>query len=260
MRAVYYRKMRRKRIRGLIFAICLLFLISLGVFFFLPKLKIKRIEVSGNKEISLGKIKDILSYKNIFLATEERIKADMLKEFPQISELIVSRNLFEREIKISIKEREEFGIVCQIEKPASPTEVGADKIKNCFYIDREGIIFKEAPQTSGSLVILIKDYSNRDYKIGEKIFDTGLISFISEIKDKLLDDIDLRVVDFNISSFPSEDLKVVTNEGWYILFNLQKETADQLTALKAVLDEKIKDARKNLQYVDLRIENRVYYK
>jgi len=247
MRRVYYRK-RRKRIRGIVIIICSLFLILMAIFLLSPIFKIKAVEISGNKEIESNKIKSVLNYRNIFSATKNKIKNDLLKKFPQILELEVKRNLIKREIKIIIKEREEFGIVCQ------------ENTQNCFYIDKKGVILKEAPQTSGSLVILIKDYSNRDYKIGEKIFEEKIMNFIGETKEFLFSEVNLKVLDFDILSFPPDDLKIITNEGWYILFNLQKRAGDQLSALKAVLDEKIKDTRKDLEYVDLRIENRVYYK
>jgi len=258
MRRVYYRK-RRKRIRGMVIIICSLFLIFLAGFFSLHVFKIKTIEITGNKEINSEEIKSILNYQNIFLATENRIRNDLLKKIPLISELEVKRNLIERKIEISLKEKEDFAIVCRTEKIKNK-EVEIDQTKNCFYLDNKGIIFKEAPQTSGSLIILIKDYSNRDYKIGEKIFEEKIINFISETKEFLLSEIKLQVLDFDILSFPPDDMRAITSEGWYILFNLQKNAADQLSALKAVLDEKVKEGRKNLQYIDLRIENRVYYK
>ena len=110
------------------------------------------------------------------------------------------------------------------------------------------------------MIILIKDYSGRDYKIGENIFEEKTMNFISQTKEFLLSEINLKVVDFDVLSFPADDMKVITSEGWYILFNLQKEAEEQLSALKGVLEEKIKDQRENLEYVDLRIENRVYYK
>jgi len=259
MRPAYYRKRKRKGIRGILIVICSLFLILLAGFFLLPIFKIKAIEISGNREIKVEDIKSILNYKNIFLATKERIKNDLIKKFPLIAELEVKINLFKRKIELNLKEREGFGIVCRAEK-IKQENVEIDQTKNCFYIDKKGIIFEEAPQTSGSLIILIKDYSGRDYKIGEKIFEENIINFIAEAKDFLLSEVNIKVIDFDNLSFPVDDLKVITNEGWYILFNLQKEARNQLPALKAVLDEKIKDARKDLQYVDLRIENRVYYK
>ncbi|MFZ5559480.1 MAG: cell division protein FtsQ/DivIB [Patescibacteria group bacterium] len=250
MRPIYYRKRKRKIIRGILILICSLFLILIlaYIFLFSSIFRIKEIQISGNKDTKTEEIKNNLNYKNIFLATGSKIKNDLLKKFPQISELEVEKNLIKREIKIIIKEREEFGIVCQ------------ENTKNCFYIDKLGFIFKEAPQTSGSLVILIKDYSSRDYKIGEKIFEENITNFIGETREFLISEINLQVLEFDNLSFPPDDLKVITNESWYILFNLQKQAQDQLSALKAVLEEKIKEARKDLEYVDLRIENRVYYK
>jgi len=259
MKAVYYRKRKKKKIRGLIFIICLFFLILAGIFFVLFRFKIKTLEISGNREVSAEEVRSVLNYKNIFSATEDKIKNDLFKKFPQILELEVSRDMAKRGIEIKIKEREEFGIICRAEK-IKQENIEIDQTQNCFYIDKNGVIFKDAPQTSGSLVILIKDYSNRDYKLGEKIFEEKIMNFILETKDFLSSEVDLKIVDFNILSFPPDDLKVVIDEGWYILFNLQKEAGDQLSALKAVLDEKIKDKRNELDYIDLTIENRVYYK
>ena len=269
MRAAYYRKRKnRKKIKGIVILICSLFLILISVYIFLfsPIFSIKTVEIYGNRDINSQEIIDSSNYTNFFLATKNKIKYDLLARFPRISELEVEKSLSERKIKISIKEREEFGIVCRIEKiensASASTEVGTptDKIENCFYIDKGGVIFKDAPQTSGSLVILIKDYSGREYQLGEKIYNENVIDFISFAKEFLTSQINLKFLDFNILSFPPDDLKAITDEGWYILFNLQKRAEDQLQALKAVLNEKIKEGRKNLEYVDLRIKNRVYYK
>jgi len=259
MRPAYYRKRKRTKIRGILIVICSLFLILLAGFFLFPIFKIKTIEITGNKEIKAEEIRNILNYKNIFLATKEKIKSDLIKKFPLIAELEIKTNLVKRKVEINLKEREEFGIVCQAEK-IKQENVEIEQIKECFYIDKEGIIFEDALQTSGSLIILIKDYSGRDYRIGDNIFKENIINFIAEAEDFLLSEVNIKVMDFNNLSFPPDDLKVITGEGWYILFNLQKEARNQLLALKAVLDEKVKDKRQTLQYVDLRIENRVYYK
>jgi len=75
----------------------------------------------------------------------------------------------------------------------------------------------------------------------------------------LLQKIGLKVSSFDIESYPAEKLRVVTSESWYILFDLKRDIKSQLLALKVALDEKIKN-RMSLQYIDLRIENRIYYK
>jgi len=148
-----------------------------------------------------------------------------------------------------VKKYEQMGIFCEAK----------DTGDECFYVDKNGIIFESAPKTSGGLVILIKDYSNREIKLYDRVLDSELINTILEIRDYLLNETDLKVANFDIDTYPTEKLRVVTNESWYILFGLKQEIKKQLLALKVVLDEKIQD-RSLLQYIDLRIENRVYYK
>lgn len=138
-------------------------------------------------------------------------------------------------------------------------EIGIICAETCFYLNKDGIIFKDAPKTSGSLVMMIKDYSERDYKLGDKILDKSLLDILLQTKEELFSKIGIKAASFDIESIPVETLRVVTSESWYILFSLERNMKNQLLALKAALDEKIQN-RMNLQYIDLRIENRIYYK
>lgn len=248
------RRQNRKKYRRVVILIASLVLILVYIFLFSPLFKIRAIEVSGNKEVETEEIKNNFSYKNIFLFTEKKIKDDLISKFPKISDLEVRKNLIKRVVNLIIKERERMGIVCQVDR----IEEG-EKIKDCFYVDKQGFIFEDAPQTSGSLILLIKDYSNRDFRLGQKVFEERIMNFISKIKENLFLETGVRVLDFNILSFPTKELKVITSQGWYILFDLERGAENQILALKAALEEKIPD-REGLEYVDLRIENRIYYK
>ncbi|MFH1129260.1 MAG: cell division protein FtsQ/DivIB [Patescibacteria group bacterium] len=146
-----------------------------------------------------------------------------------------------------VKKYEQIGIFCK------------QDTADCFYIDKQGIVFEAAPKTSGGLIVLIKDYSSRKVKLYDKVLDSGLIDTILEIKDYLPLEIGLSVVSFDIDNYPTDKLRVITNESWYVLLGLKQEIKKQLLSLKVVLDEKIED-RMSLQYIDLRIENRIYYK
>ena len=152
---------------------------------------------------------------------------------------------FKKKPEANLKQRTEIGIICTAGK--------------CFYFDVEGIIFKEAPQTSGSLITLINDFSQRSFSLGEQILGRDLINSMVLIKEELFSKMDLRVLSFDIAAYPADDLKAITNEDWYMMFSLKRDIKSQLSALKAALDEKIQN-RIDLQYIDLRIENRVYYK
>ena len=253
----HYRKKKAKRRRSMLFLMCLIFLIVLGyILFFSPIFKIQAIEISGNKEVEAEEIKNNFNYGNIFLITENEVKNDLIKKIPKISDVEIKKNLIKRSVKLTIKERERLGIACQISEQETENN---EQVGDCFYIDKKGVIFEDAPQTSGSLILLIKDYSQREFYLGKEIFEQRIVDFISQVRQSLSLEIDLMILDFNILSFPAKDLKVMTNEDWYIIFDLEGDIKNQLLSLKAALEEKIQE-RENLEYVDLRIENRIYYK
>lgn len=246
----HYRKKKVKRRRSMLFLIRLIFLIVLVyIFLFSSLFKIQVVEIFGNKEVSSEEIKDNFNYGNIFLTTENKVRDNLIKKIPKISDLEISKNLINRSVKLTIEERERLGIACHVK----------EETENCFYIDNQGVIFEDAPQTSGSLILLIKDYSQREFYLGKKIFEQRIVDFISRARQDLSSEIGLIALDFNVLSFPSKDLKVMTSEGWYIIFDLEGDIKNQLLSLKAALEEKIQE-RENLEYVDLRIENRIYYK
>lgn len=245
----YKKKQNRKKHRRVVILITSLILLLAYILFLSPIFKIRAVEVSGNREVSEEEIKNSFTYGNIFLVSENKIKNDLIKKIPKIGDLEIKKNLIKRIVKLIVKERGRLGITCQVK----------EEIENCFYVDKQGVIFEQAPQTSGSLILLIKDYSQREYEIGKKIFEQEIVDFISQAREGLSSEIGLMISDFNILSFPAKDLKAITGEGWYIIFDLEGDIKSQLLALKAALIEKIKD-RESLEYVDLRIENRIYYK
>ena len=92
-----------------------------------------------------------------------------------------------------------------------------------------------------------------------------IVWFIYKIKEALYSEAGVKPVDFNLSAFPYIDLKVITDEEWYILFSLGKDATGQILALEAALNsgpDELEELRNNkeLEYIDLRLENRIYYK
>jgi len=222
-----------------------------------PIFKIKEIKISGNRAIGNEEIRNSLDRfisekfliffdkNNMFLATTSKLKEIIFKDFPRILLLKINKNIFEKTINLEIVERKEAGIFCRGE---------------CYYIDKDGVIFEKAPQTSGTLILAIKDNSAREVEIGKNALDKEFIGALINLREDLLNQLGLKVLDFILESEAVKDLRVNTNEGWYILFDRSRDLKSQLQALILVLEEKIKSGRKNLEYVDLRIENRVYYK
>jgi len=229
------KKIKNKKKKRIFLLIFLLILILTYILFFSPVFKIRHIGVNNNEEVSLDQIKDNFSYGNIFLRSNNSIKHKLLEKIPKIASIEIKKNFFKRSIVLKIQERQRLGIVCN---------------STCFYIDKQGVVFENAPQTSGSLILLINDYTNRDFNINKNVFDKKIIDSILEIKEYLLAETNIKALNFNVEIFPITEIKVIVNEGWYILFDLERDIKKQLLSLKAVLQEKIQQ-RDNLEYIDL---------
>ena len=95
--------------------------------------------------------------------------------------------------------------------------------------------------------------------IGEKVIEEDIINIILKIKKGLEDNLQISVEEAIISSPLRLDIK--TSEKWKIYFNLGSDIDMQVIRMNLLLSKEIPaDARKNLEYIDLRFKDGAYYK
>ena len=267
--------------------------------FFSGYFRIKEIKVEGNKTIlaqeisksvnllTQGKIFYVISKNNVFLVSKEKIKDELLNAFPKIDSLEVKKR-FPSKLIIAVRERVFIGIYCNIEADQSLIEYAEEdaesvsvdqrtvqrvsastsdntenpfgRIDNCFYIDKHGIIFEEAPMVFGSLILLISDLRETEVKLGDSAVKSNLIKLLINLKEIMPEKTGVKITEFDISNIKNKELEALTNEKWKIYFNTETTAEKQIEILTGVLEKKIKEKRENLEYVDLRLGNRVYYK
>ena len=235
---------------------------SIYTLFFSGWFTIKGIEISGNQELNQEEIKNlagshinrsylfglIKSYSNILFAGSEIIEKSLKDIYPLIESVDVNKKLFSKNLEIDIKEREAIGVYCKKES------------ETCFYFDRNNVLFKEAPRFSGQLFLVIEDSRNRDFKLSDSFDDAELLNKIFETKS-IIDE--LRIVEYQNFFLPenSFDFWIKTKGGWNVYLDKEIDIPSQLVALKKFLEEKLpSDRRQSLQYIDLRVNNRIYYK
>jgi len=265
--------LKRKFFAGLFF--CLF----VGLAYFViwsPVLWVEKIKIQDNKKILSSDIERIVwqnfkeklwqfvPRKSIILSPVQEIKDDILEEFSEIKDAHIYRKI-PNILVVEIEEREKIGIWCKIEyeviEIATTTEeslIKQDikpkrKIKDCFYIDKEGVIYKESALVSGSLVLNIYSDRNQSADIRDKVVSLEIIDFILSLKQGL----PLEIVNFEIVSV--EDLRAMTFYGWQIYFNPSYSAESQIQILERVLEDEIKENRDSLEYIDLGIEGRAYY-
>ncbi|MFH1551984.1 MAG: FtsQ-type POTRA domain-containing protein [bacterium] len=281
---------------GLFF--CLL-VVLIYFFIFSSFLQIKKIQV-GFSDLSVlsdfeseiikitqdnleKKLWKFVPQKNILMAPINKIRNDILDRFPEIKEINFNRKIPDV-LKIEIQERKSIGIWCGMKYEeneeskegeeniaTTTTEIKEvegktppkKEITDCFYIDNQGIVYKEAPLMSGSLILNIYSFRDDQVNIRDEVVTLEIINSILLIKEKLpeiklTDGELLRAIDFEV--FSIIDLRVNTSFNWQIYFNPFFSIDSQLNALEIVLREEIKEDYHSLEYIDLTSEGRVYYK
>lgn len=188
-----------------------------------------------------------------------------------ISDQVISKELVDFVIKIIEEfpnklsvggiEIESFSIPeikCQ-EKKIIPTEVSVDSQER-MDIDTE----------EDGLTQQKRDIQER-FKDGEISIDESLILLENLRREYVATNPELDSEDFKIEyeeifeDFPCDyiktvkDIEVTTNEGWKIYLTLYLDFDQQINNLNLVLKEKLTQ-RENLEYIDVRFTDRVYFK
>lgn len=121
--------------------------------------------------------------------------------------------------------------------------------EKCFYLNQDGSILKEAPELKGSLITIIKSSTP----------PSQLLNYLLEIKKQFEKQKSIRLMEIELNE-SSSVITVLTSENWRIIFENSSSSEKIAFLLFNILDKEIKDKRQKLDYIDLRLENRAYYK
>lgn len=184
---------------------------------------------------------------NILFLSANELASELARQLPKLESAKIAKKL-PHEIIVSVSERKPAGIWCLAKR---------DK---CFYFDKSGAAFSETQPSSGFLILNIIDRRARDLKLGEKAATDDWLANIVGAK-KLLMKNEIDVTEFVIPVDSFDEFHAKTAEGWKIMFSNQTNIEKQISALATFLKEKISPSqRSTLQYIDLRIQDRIYYK
>jgi len=248
---------------------------------FLPTFKMNKVFVAGTRETDALSIEAItmslvqekffgkIPKDNLILFPQKKIIGAILGAFPEIKSVALTKKPFEHLAVIKIEERQASAIWCRVEAPESEqvssssatqaVQASLPLAEYCFFVDSEGFIFKPAPILSGGAVPTVYDKTSQDINLGSTVANPERLKFILAVKKELAG-VNMNLTDFIIASQTLGDLEILTPEGWRIMLDTNMSPSSQVNALKRVLQEKIKEKRAILEYVDLRVEDRVYYK
>lgn len=195
-------------------------------------------------QVVSGGLGGILGSNN-YLAWPKKIQNNT----PEVSTLEIKKQWKDRSIIISPVLRRNHLTWCQASGPDQST---------CYWVDREGIVFDEAPIAEGNFITTIYDNSlaPEPVIIGGHIVDEISFTYIENIIDahkSLGLDIEKITLDKAL-----EELHVKLLSGGTILFNLRFDpTINALPALAKIQSERNLN---RLNYLDLTVDGRAFYK
>src|SRR3989344_994206 len=224
------RRLRRKRLilKAVVFGIIFATIFAGVVAFFrIPYLQVEKIEISGNELIGDDDLTD---------AIKAKMEGRHLWLFPKANIFLIPKDKilaelpeeFKRIKKISL-DKKYFGAIAVKLEERNNAVLFCEK-EDCAYADEKGFVFEKAPYFSGAVFLKLVEQRNSDSGENAKTIDEYLgISFIAESEFK------------NILNDKNEPQSVYLN-------------------LMTVLEANIKDKRPKLDYIDLRLGNKIYFK
>ncbi|NMB92564.1 MAG: hypothetical protein GYA31_03020, partial [Parcubacteria group bacterium] len=252
---------------------CVLFLLTLYWFVFLSNFfQIKNIEIRGldnvkkieqdvdnyfihkNQKFVPPWLEQILTrylqinigHNNMLFFSNKELAATLMNKYPEFALVTSKLNVQHNNLVINVVPREISYLVCR-------------KENECFFMDKEGILFREAPQTSGSLIntIFIQNFTPT---LGASLFTPDDLTILNNIflaANKENSPLSVKLIE--LESPRASTIKIISNNDWYLLINFNSDLDNIVQILNGLFSGELKNKEAQLKYIDCRYLPRVYY-
>jgi cell division septal protein FtsQ len=265
---------KRRRMRALIaFVIFLLLAVAAwGVHWasYLPRFSISSISVAGTDSVPANLVRDyaqsilddgsyhFLSRDDMFVYPRAVLERAIVGFFPRISSASVSRDsLFSNALTITVRERQQFALWCTDDTHAY-----------CYAMDGGGFIFAQAPAVSASSTTQYifeggiatstsSTGSGQASPIGQSFVPAhlpGIVALLTELGQS-------GFAPQGASINSDQDFSVALSGGFMLKASFGEDADTLAKNLQLVLSsDPLQGKEDQLEYIDLRFGDRVYYK
>lgn len=231
---------------------------------------ISDIQIEGSKLVSKDSILKVannslagayaifIPKRNVFLAPREKIEERLKKENPEFVDVEVKTEGL-KTMKINVVERVPDALWCA----GSIADIIAKK-SQCYFADSTGFIFSMAPTYSGNALPTFGGNIEAELElpIGARILSERDFDLYKEFMKNLSM---LNITPSFIYIQDNNQYEIITDTGGRILFVGTSDALVLFENLKSIIEEqgdamKRKEFLNNIDYIDLRYGNKVYYK
>src|SRR4030042_379403 len=265
MRAKKSTPARKKSFSRWIFQVLLMgfFGICAYILFFSSFMDIDTISVRGNLEIPSGEIvKQIeksfggksfgyFPSKNYFFVSKKNIGNVLKSNFNRLEVRAIEKK-FPNSITINVLERKAEIVWCS---------AGV-----CYLAAEDGLIYDGAAGSEEELkaanYVVVVDDRARMIDIGKTKRNPDYIQFVEAVDKMLRDDLEIPAAgSYHTPEIASGEISVETSEGWIIKLSSELSIEEEGKIIRTLFEKELnKEIRKNLDYLDLRVRNKAFYK
>lgn len=197
-----------------------------------------------------GKYLKVLPKNSFFLVQPKRLEVLLKETYPLIQSVSLTR-VFPSGLQAVFQERKHIVLWCSGEV--------------CYHLLENGSAKKTTPvfetEANRSYTIFVRDTSLLPVEEGDFVVGESFVPFAASLWESFKESLDMDIENtFTTSSRFADELKIKTGEGFEVYVNTQRPITTSLDALHILFEKEINtEDRRQLKYIDLRTENRIYY-
>jgi hypothetical protein len=237
--------------------------ICVYLLFFSTFLDISKINIQGNQDISSVEISKVVEKtlegnylkcfprKNFFLASEANIGSAVKSNFNRLEVGSIEKK-FPDTLIVKVVERKAELVWCS----------GGV----CYFVDGSGLAYEGASGTeedlrAGNFLVVVDD-SAIPVDMGKTKISPDFIGYIEGANAMMRDDLKIEpAASYHTPGIASREVSVLTSEGWMLKISSEYSIDEAKKIIQTLFEKDLnEEARKNLDYLDLRVKGKVYYK
>jgi cell division septal protein FtsQ len=182
---------------------------------------------------------------SIWLFPSDEVKKKIVESFPGVKDLKITRRPFHQ---VVIQGREEKGGLLW--------QTG----QSTYLVNEQGIVSQliSQPEKVEPQLIKLRDSAAVPVKIGQHVATTNFVKFVESVGANFNTVTGAHLAELTIPNATLE-VQARTGEAFLVYFDPTRDPGTQLEYLRQII-VKAKGQNKALDYVDLRIEGRIFYK
>ncbi|MCX6766276.1 MAG: FtsQ-type POTRA domain-containing protein [Candidatus Moranbacteria bacterium] len=237
--------------------------ICVFLLFFSTFLDISKITIQGNQDISSVEISKVvekslegnylkyLPKKNFFLASEANIGNAVKNNFNRLEVASIGKK-FPDTIVAKVVERK--------------AELAWCSAGVCYFVDGSGLVYGGAAGSEDDLrvgnFLVVVDDSAIPVEIGKTKISPDFIGYVEGANAMMRDDLKIEpVASYHTPGIASQEVSVMTSEGWILKISSEYSIDEAKNIIQTLFEKDLNgETRKNMDYLDLRVKGKVYYK